>query len=163
VRPTGTLALSVALAGLLTSTIAFLGETPAPQPVVTGEMRSLPHVSGAPEFFQFSEIVVIEGVPTNLVIRRDVVALSGRGRGDYFTYEFSGDGAVFIARAYADEPRVAYLLGKRTPDDESLGPHDFRTRTLREAIAWLRSQGRTELSWLSDASAAGFERLPEVE
>jgi hypothetical protein len=40
---------------------------------------------------------------------------------------------------------------------------DYRTKTLREAIRWLRTQGKTDIEWFSRHSPNARERVPEVE
>jgi hypothetical protein len=108
-----------------------------------------------------------------LIVRHNVDALRESGEYEFyyefFIYEFAGPKHTYLARSSVESPEEVSFGGKRSaPGVEGtewshLDATDFRTTTLREAIRWLRTQGKTEISWFSRHSPNGYEFVPEIE
>jgi hypothetical protein len=84
-----------------------------------------------------------------------------KGSYDYFyeydLYSFSDGGFSLVARSYADEPMDAYFLQfERDGKRHFLGKTDLVSPLIREAIEFLRREGKTSIRYLT---AAGYESI----
>lgn len=84
---------------------------------------------------------------------------------EYDIYEFSENGLSYIARSYTDNPLEAHILKKKNDSRwrifgkakyKILGKADFQNPLFIEAVAYLRKQGKQQISILRKT---GYEPL----
>ena len=75
-------------------------------------------------------------------------------------YEFEASGVKYVARCYTSQPGDAHFLRKEVDGQLlQLTPEDIASRTFREAVAYLREHGKTQVQYLS-AAAGGYLDVP---
>lgn len=75
----------------------------------------------------------------------------------YDRYRFSDNTVAIIARSYKAQPQEAHFLGIEAEGDfRMLQADDLRSSLFEQAVSYLRSIGKVEISWLSER-AEGYE------
>lgn len=64
---------------------------------------------------------------------------------EYDIFIFSDEAVHYVVRAYSDQPHAAAFM---TSNDHVLTQQDLQHPLLLAAAAYLRANGKTELSWL---------------
>lgn len=80
-------------------------------------------------------------------------------RYEYDLLHFSDDRKTYVARSYSDDPLNAHFLRKESTSkvegsSAMLSQDDLRDPLFVAAVAYLRTQGKTELRWLSKGTPA---------
>lgn len=79
---------------------------------------------------------------------------------EYDIYCFTDDTLSLIARSYIDEPDEAHFLSVQTHGHwRNLVDADWAHHLFHQALSYLRSEGKTQLRWLS-GRANGYESVP---
>jgi hypothetical protein len=78
---------------------------------------------------------------------------------EYDIYEFRENGLCFIARSYTDTPQKVHFLRKEVSDEQlMLTDRDFKHPLMLLALENLKTNGKSEISFLSQA--AGYLPVP---
>ena len=92
------------------------------------------------------------------ILREDCVDAGPGYLYRYETFEFRRGDASIRARSYKDEPLEVHFLGKsEKPPFRPLENSDFEGKLFREALAFLRSEGKVTYNYLT---AEGYVPIP---
>lgn len=81
---------------------------------------------------------------------------------EYDLYRFSDGAVVIVARSYTNQPDEAHFLRAEADGHwRMLEADELRTPLFEQATSYLRSIGKSEISWLSER-AGGYELVKPI-